>query len=212
MRPLPENRGTLKLTTARYFLPSGRNLDRSGEVKIWGVDPNPGFVFDLDGQQYTDLFTRRRDYELIVDPDDSPVGNWHDPTWVEQDMQDPQLAAAMRSLLAYIDDGLWHSTGEDPGEEIIRESELADQLAYRSQLLEELERASGRIAELRSSEEALPEGFQFDEAIDLGDGTLELRRADGSVIARFRAQDAELLGASLRAAGATAITREPEQP
>ena len=212
VRPLAENRGTLKLTTARYFLPSGRNLDRSGDAEIWGVDPDPGFVFDLDNREYADLYEKRREYELILDPSQSPVGKWEDPVWVEETMQDPQLAAAMRSLQAHLNDGAWLSLGDDPGEDVILEGELADQLAYRKQLLEELERATGRITTLRNGEEDLPDGFQFDEAVDLGDGTLELRRADGSLIARFNAQDAELLGASLRAAGATAITTESDTP
>ena len=43
-------------------------------------------------------------------------------------------------------------------------------------------------------------------------GTLELRRTDGSVIARFKAESAELLAASLRAAGATNVSPEPDTP
>ena len=80
------------------------------------------------------------------------------------------------------------------------------------QLLKELQLASGRIAELQSEDDEPDEGFQFDEAVSLGDGTLELRRADGSVIARFKAESAELLAASLRAAGATNVSPEPDTP
>ena len=212
VRPLPDNRGTLKLTTARYYLPSGRNLDRTDDVDIWGVDPDPGFVVELDSSEYADLYTARREYELILDESESPVGNWHDPDWVQETMKDPQLAGAMRSLLARIDDGEWLKIGGDPGAAILREGELAEQLAYRTQLLEELQRASGRIAELQSEGDTPDEGFQFDEAVSLGDGTLELRRTDGSVIARFKAESAELLAASLRAAGATNVSPEPDTP
>ena len=65
---------------------------------------------------------------------------------------------------------------------------------------------------MRTDDGEPPAGFQFDEAVSLGNGILELRRADGSVLARFRAEDAELLAASLRAAGATPAEQEPETP
>ena len=50
-------------------------------------------------------------------------------------MKDPQLAGALRSLAARIDEGEWLKVGGDPEESMIRESELADQIAYRTQLL-----------------------------------------------------------------------------
>lgn len=212
VRPLPGQRGTLKLTTARYYLPSGRNLDRTKESKIWGVDPDPGFAMGLDPTEYSDLYKARRAYEAIGEPSEALEGNWNDPDWVETSMKDPQLAGALRSLAARIDDGEWLKVGGDPEESMIRESELADQIAYRTQLLEQLELAATRIAELRTDGEETPESIQFDDAVSLGNGILELRSSDGSVLARFRAENAELLAASLRAAGATPASVEPTTP
>ena len=66
VRPLPEDRGTLKMTTARYYLPNGRNLDKRGDTDVWGVDPDPGFLIDLDTDAYRNLVVNRRRYEPIA--------------------------------------------------------------------------------------------------------------------------------------------------
>lgn len=49
--PLESGRSALKLTTARYYGPSGRNIHRGPddtEKDPWGVQPDPGFVVPLD--------------------------------------------------------------------------------------------------------------------------------------------------------------------
>lgn len=48
--PLEGNREAMKLTTARYYPPSGRNIDRKGndsEETQWGVIPDPGMKVEL---------------------------------------------------------------------------------------------------------------------------------------------------------------------
>jgi len=37
---LKETGGAIKLTTAYYYLPSGRNIHRRANAKVWGVDPD----------------------------------------------------------------------------------------------------------------------------------------------------------------------------
>lgn len=49
--PLESGRSALKLTTARYYGPSGRNIHRGPddtEEDTWGVQPDPGFAVPLD--------------------------------------------------------------------------------------------------------------------------------------------------------------------
>ncbi|HEX4592148.1 MAG TPA: S41 family peptidase [Gemmataceae bacterium] len=54
----------LKLTTQRYFRPSGKNIHRfpdSKESDEWGVSPNPGFEVKLtDEERYQFLVARRK--------------------------------------------------------------------------------------------------------------------------------------------------------
>jgi len=48
---IERGRSILKLTTASYWRPSGKNIDRndkiSKEKKIWGVQPDPGFEIEM---------------------------------------------------------------------------------------------------------------------------------------------------------------------
>ena len=210
VRVLPDKRGTLKLTTARYYLPSGRNIDRRGETSTWGVDPNPGFFIDLNNGEYADLFDARLPYELIVDTTDEPKGSWDDPTWIEETLKDPQLAAALRSLRARVDEGEWLKVGGNPDLEVNQFAELNDQLEYRARLLEELEKATTRIAELETND--IPPIDLSSKLDSVGARVLELHAADGSILARFRVDDPASLAAALRAAGARAEPSDPSSP
>jgi len=151
VRPLPGDRGTLKMTTARYYLPNGRNLDKQGDAEVWGVDPDPGFVIDLDTDAYRDLVVNRRRYEPIVDPGEAAEARFGDPEWVDEEIKDPQLAAALRTLASKLETDEWLIVGDDPGAEAVASSELRDQLAYRTRLLEELSKTEARILELDES-------------------------------------------------------------
>jgi carboxyl-terminal processing protease len=59
-----EDRTALRLTTQRYFRPSGKNIHRfpdSKESDEWGVSPNPGFVVkQTDEERYQFLLGRRK--------------------------------------------------------------------------------------------------------------------------------------------------------
>ncbi|MCH2161394.1 MAG: S41 family peptidase [Phycisphaerales bacterium] len=217
VRPLAPGRGILKMTTARYYLPSGRNIDRSGDAEIWGVDPDPGYAIDLSGGEYADLYEARRNYEVIVEAENSLDGRWQEPEWIESEMKDPQLANAIRTLDSRINSGEWLKVGGDSDASTIRNSELIDQIAYRDRLLEELDVAVSRIAELNEApadgdkENAAAE-FTLGENPRIGTGPIELRNANGEIIVRFRAEDATLLEKALRAAGARPEPSEPDTP
>lgn len=59
---LQDDLGLLKLTTAKYWRPSGRNIQRPSEPKpgdIYGVSPNEGFEYDLDDEQRREVLIDR---------------------------------------------------------------------------------------------------------------------------------------------------------
>ena len=63
---LDEGQGALKLTTASYWRPSGRNIHRTkdaGDSDAWGVLPNPGFEVLVAGEELGEWvrWRRRRD-------------------------------------------------------------------------------------------------------------------------------------------------------
>ena len=65
--------GKLKLTTATFWRPNGRNLNRAStggkDEDEWGVSPDPGFVLKLGTKELNDLQDHQRDQEIIHRPD-----------------------------------------------------------------------------------------------------------------------------------------------
>lgn len=70
--PIQRGESALKLTTASYWRPSGKNIDRyddvSKETKIWGVQPNEGFAIELtEDEVFANIRNRNiRDLQGLV--------------------------------------------------------------------------------------------------------------------------------------------------
>jgi carboxyl-terminal processing protease len=94
---LAAGQGAMKLTTASYWRPSGRNIQRTknaSETDAWGVSPNPGYEIKLDPEQITRLVRWRLHRDLyqpagIKMPGDVDVGGL---------AADPHLARAVEYL------------------------------------------------------------------------------------------------------------------
>lgn len=73
---LDDGKSALKLTTAGYLRPSGRNIDRKPGATPddeWGVKPNDGFEVKLSDEEIEEFFAQRRKWEAIVaHPKDAP--------------------------------------------------------------------------------------------------------------------------------------------
>ena len=72
----PATNGQIKITTARYFPPMGKNIDKLStkgtDAEEWGVKPDPGFEVKLGDEEQRDLAEYFRDREVIgkkIDPD-----------------------------------------------------------------------------------------------------------------------------------------------
>jgi carboxyl-terminal processing protease len=66
---LEGGKSALKLTTASYFRPSGKNIHRfpdSKEGDEWGVMPDAGFELALNRSQTEDLIMNRRDRDIVT--------------------------------------------------------------------------------------------------------------------------------------------------
>ncbi|MBX9581924.1 MAG: S41 family peptidase [Gemmataceae bacterium] len=92
--PFDETEGEIKLTIARYFPPSGRNIDKlatKGEPgEEWGVKPDAGFEVKLSREEDTDLALLLHDLEVIpAEGKDAKV---------VAEAKDKQLKAAMDYL------------------------------------------------------------------------------------------------------------------
>lgn len=97
-------RSALKLTTATYWRPSGKNIHRregADESEAWGVSPDEGFDVPLEDELLEKVFLqrRRRDRyqapEEDTEPDAVPAD---DETVEEEQVDDPQLRRAIEHL------------------------------------------------------------------------------------------------------------------
>jgi carboxyl-terminal processing protease len=69
--PMENGTSALKLTTASYWRPSGRNIHRFPDAKEedeWGVRPNKGYEVKLTDEERADYYKYRRDRDIIRRP------------------------------------------------------------------------------------------------------------------------------------------------
>jgi carboxyl-terminal processing protease len=65
---LEDGKSALKLTTAAYFRPSGKNIHRFPDAKDqdeWGVLPDKGFLLKLNDKELVDLIQDRRQRDIL---------------------------------------------------------------------------------------------------------------------------------------------------
>jgi C-terminal peptidase prc len=91
-----ETGGRLKITTATFWRPTGRNLNKPStggkEEEEWGVKPNRGYSLQLSYKELNDLQDYQRDREIINRPGRPPV------TTAPADFRDRQLDMAVDYL------------------------------------------------------------------------------------------------------------------
>lgn len=91
--PLANETAALKLTTAYWYMPSGKMIHRKEDAKRWGVDPSPGSYVPVDELALRDMLIKRRDGEL-----DDAYGKLNGPVtpqWLRDEMLDAPLAAGL---------------------------------------------------------------------------------------------------------------------
>ncbi len=203
VRALRSGEGQLKITTAAYYLPSGRNIHKWPDSKTWGVDPDSGFFVPMTNDQIVAMLEIRND--LAVIRKDNGAGQWNDPQWIEERLNDPQLSAAVKALRLRLESGQWQPTGQEmnPDDELVKEMRLVER--QREFLIEQLEQVEERLSSLASfipAEDQEPVDLIPDDA-EIAGGTVEVRDASGKVVAVLTIAEAAALEPSLRQAGLT---------
>lgn len=106
--------GRIKLTTATFWRPSGRNLNRAStggkDEDEWGVSPNPGFEIKLSNKELNDLQENMREHEIIHGPVRPTTAAATKP----HDFKDRQLEMALEYLRAQLKTAS-RSTGKKVG-------------------------------------------------------------------------------------------------
>jgi C-terminal peptidase prc len=95
----PFEGGELKLTTASFWRPSGKNLNKSStsgkDDDEWGVTPNKGYLLKLSAAERDQLFVHQRDSEIIPNRDLPPKEK-------KAEFKDKQLQMALDYLRGQI--------------------------------------------------------------------------------------------------------------
>lgn len=100
--PFGSDRGALKLTTASYHRPSGKNIHRFPDSKPtdeWGVSPDAGYLLDMTVEQMRDYLEDRQKLDILRSG----------ASRAERTDVDPQLAKAVEYLVGQV-------TGKSAGE------------------------------------------------------------------------------------------------
>lgn len=146
VRELESGLGALKLTGAYYYLPNGRNIHKKPDAEVWGVDPDEGAYVPMTFEAYEKMIKTRRAADVLRAENGHQENSEITPEYIDQTMQDPQLAAALRAVLGKIDDGDWPTVGLSNAEELVRLREREQLERRRSLLLEELDRVDAELA------------------------------------------------------------------
>ncbi|MCI0641036.1 MAG: S41 family peptidase [Gemmataceae bacterium] len=148
-----EEGGALKVTTAYHYLPSGRNIQKRPGEADWGVDPDDGYYVPLSKAQMEalDKKTKERTY-LGWKKEDQPKHPARlTAKAAEETYGDPQLAAALRTLTAKLNDGAFVKVGHSDAFLKEQMKKLEELHQRRETLVETLKRLDADIAALQQS-------------------------------------------------------------
>lgn len=213
----------VKFTTQRYYLPSGRLIQRTDDSTDWGVDPSPGFYVPMTDSEQVDAILKRRQWDVLRKQGGEPEAeqHWADPAWVRNTAEDRQLAAAVQAVQTRITAGDWKPVSdakEQHGK--IEVSELRDLQKARRMLGMEFAQIDKRITALRkqaNSGEVAPEKLDlWSDDLDLTGGRVDVFDKDGKAVAHLKVtgRDLErwLLNADVEPEGKASPVKPPDAP
>jgi carboxyl-terminal processing protease len=143
---LQDGSGALKLTTARWYVPSGRLIHRVPGAERWGVDPSPGAYIAMSIDDQIAMIRRRR--EAVSDDPYAGLSGPVTPAWITEHLLDPQLAAALGAAQTRLVDGNWPTTDENDTDTIRRQAEVESLRRQQSELAEALAEVERRLADM----------------------------------------------------------------
>jgi carboxyl-terminal processing protease len=154
---LEQGRGALRLTTAYYHLPNGRNIHKHPGAATWGVDPTDGYYVPLDAAQTTAYFDNWQQRMVLGKAANlPPVQEKLTPERIAQGYADPQLAAAFRTLTARLTTGAFVKVGESNADLLAHLGRRQEMERRRDELLESLEQVNKELAELEGTKASCP--------------------------------------------------------
>jgi carboxyl-terminal processing protease len=117
---LEDGKSAMKLTTAGYRRPNGKNIHRfegASETDEWGVKPNDGFDMRLSDAEMAEMLTARRERDIL-----KKLGEGEKPT----ELKDRQLTKALEYINAKLDESKDEKKPEEKKAEKPADTEAAD--------------------------------------------------------------------------------------
>jgi len=192
LRPLGrDGRAQFKFTTQRYYLPSGRSIQRTDGSATWGVDPSPGFYVPMTIEEQVEAFRIRQEQDIIRAEGvrDESLDEWDNVDWALETLNDKQLTAAVTAVQKRIDTGEWVPTGQEPpeGEDLAAEQLVAVQEQRRELVKQivDLDRRIGRLSTVAAGGEPDDEVDLWDDGTELEGGSITVTGPDGETIGTF---------------------------
>ncbi len=148
--PLGDGSSAIKLTTAYWYIPSGRMIHRKPDAEQWGVDPSPNSFVPMDAEAVLAMLLKRREAEAD-DPYaqlDGPIT----PQWLRENLLDDQLAAALQAAQGRLADGDWPTVGVGRAEALAEPTEEETLTRRKQELLDMVEQIDEQIEALKADE------------------------------------------------------------
>ena len=146
--PLEGSPGALKLTIARWYVPSGRLIHRVPDAERWGVDPSPGSYVEMSIEEQLEMMRLSRD--AMSNSPYAQLSGPVTPAWISEHLLDTQLAAALHAAQTRADSGDWPDLGGGDADAEVRRSRRHLLERQRQQVTEALAEIDRELAELTS--------------------------------------------------------------
>jgi carboxyl-terminal processing protease len=193
---------SVKFTTQKYYLPSGRLIQRTDDSKDWGVDPSPGMYIPLSDAESLALAYRQLHWGILHKPGaELPKGyepmpaleeqHWADPAWIESMAKDKQLAGALKAIEGKVTQGDWTKIGDEPDQtakiELAELKRLEKSETFLNKQFAATEKRIEALQSVSSTGKPAPKiPDLWADSLDLTGGTIQVRDKDGKVIADLK--------------------------
>lgn len=145
---LGDDQGTLKLTTAYHYRPSGRNIQKRPGEEMWGVDPADGYYVPMTMQQLKEMQRLLMERSLVGKNPVAGTDGALTPERVEGDYADPQLAAALKTMVAKLITGEFIKVGQTNAAQAAQLHRRDEIRQRRESLLKDLEKVEKELQEV----------------------------------------------------------------
>ncbi|MCC7146210.1 MAG: S41 family peptidase [Phycisphaeraceae bacterium] len=152
IKPISSGEGAIKITNAYYYLPNGRNIHRRADAEEWGVDPQDGFYVPMTPLEVKAMIEKRREGDILRQRAGEEGDAAMSPQWIEENLKDLQLAAAVSALEGKIQSGDWPEVGKSGAIALAQQSQRESLTRQRDLLQQRMDQIREQLDKLDAGE------------------------------------------------------------